>query len=96
VSSDGGSFARWSRDGRELYYLSSAGVLMAVPVNTGGDVLTFGPAQELFRTRIPATEMNDVVSPYDVSADGRFLMRVAGDAQISPITVLLNWSPEGK
>jgi serine/threonine protein kinase len=70
--------------------------LMAVPVNTGGDVLTFGAAQELFSTRIPATEMNNVVSPYDVSADGRFLMRVAGEAEIRPITVLLDWSPEGR
>ena len=96
VSSDGGSFARWSRDGRELYYLSPAGALIVVPVNIAGDVFTHGAARELFRTRIAATEMTDVVHPYDVSADGRFLMRVPGEEEVSPITVLLNWSPGKK
>ena len=94
VSTDGGSFVRWSPDGRELYYLSPAGALMAVPVNIAANVFSHGAARELFRTRIAATEMADVVHPYDVSADGRFLMRVPGDEEVSPITVLLNWSPE--
>ena len=67
---------------------------MAVPVNIAADVFTHGAAHELFRTRIAATEMADVVHPYDVSADGRFLMRVPGEEEVSPITVLLNWNPE--
>jgi serine/threonine protein kinase/Tol biopolymer transport system component len=96
VSSDGGSFARWSSDGRELFYLSPSGVLMAVPVNITGDVFNHGAPHELFRTRIAATEMADVLSPYNVTVDGRFLMRVPGDEDASPITVLLNWSPERK
>jgi serine/threonine protein kinase/Tol biopolymer transport system component len=96
VSTDGGKFARWSADGRELYYLAPAGTLMAVPVTIAADVFTHGAAKELFRTRIAATEMADVVHPYDVSADGRFLMRVPGDEEDGPITVLLNWSPEKK
>jgi hypothetical protein len=96
VSTDGGSFARWSPDGRELYYLAPAGALMTVPVNIAADVFTHGAARELFRTRIAATEMADVVHPYDVSADGRFLMRVPPEEEGSPITVLLNWRPEKK
>jgi dipeptidyl aminopeptidase/acylaminoacyl peptidase len=96
VSTDGGSFARWSQNGRELYYLSPAGALMAVPVNIAADVFSHGAAHELFRTRIAATEMADLVHPYDVSADDRFLMRVPGEEEVAPITVLLNWSPEKK
>ena len=69
---------------------------MAVPVNIAGDVFSFSPSHELFRTRIPATEMTDVIAPYDVSSDGLFLMRVPGDEEVSPITVLLNWSPAKK
>jgi dipeptidyl aminopeptidase/acylaminoacyl peptidase len=38
VSTDGGSFALWSPDGSELYYLSPAGALMAVPVNIAAEV----------------------------------------------------------
>jgi hypothetical protein len=96
VSINGGSYARWSRDGRELYYLSPAGTLMVLPVNIAADVFTHGTARELFRTRIAATEMDDVVHPYDVSADGRFLMRVPPQEEVSPITLLLNWDPEKK
>jgi len=96
VSSDGGSFARWSSDGRELFYLSPSGALMAAPVNTNGDVFTFEPAQKLFLTRIAAQEMSDLAHPYDVSKDGRFLMRVPGENEATPITVLRNWSPKEK
>src|SRR5262249_2079918 len=93
VSSDGGNFARWSRDGRELYYLTPAGVLMAVPVNIEENEFSWnGPAQALFRTRISARELSDANHPYDVSADGHFLMPVVSQEQIGPITLILNWS----
>ena len=69
---------------------------MAVTVNTAGDVFNFESARVLFRTRIAATEMADVVHPYNVSKDGRFLMRVPGENEESPITILLNWSPNKK
>lgn len=92
VSTEGGSHARWSLDGRELYYLSPAGALMAVGVTIGADTFSHSTATELFRTRIAATEMKGSVPPYDVSADGHFLMRVPGE-EVGPITVLLNWSP---
>ena len=93
VSSDGGSFARWRPDGGELYYLTPAGFLMEVPVNTAGDEFTHDAARKLFPTRMAATEMTDVNNPYNVSADGRFLMRVPGEDVVNPITVLLNWNP---
>ena len=37
VSTIGGSFSRWRRDGRELFYRSLEGNLMAVPVTIAGD-----------------------------------------------------------
>jgi hypothetical protein len=42
------------------------------------------------------TEMASDVNPYNVSRDGRFLMRVPGENEASPITILLNWSPNKK
>jgi hypothetical protein len=92
VSLDGGGFARCNSNGRELYYLSPSGALMAVQANINEPVFSHRPAQGLFRTRIAATEMADLAPPYDVSKDGRFLMRVPGDEQLRPITVLSNWS----
>ena len=35
VSTGGGEQPRWRRDGKELFYLSSDGKMMAAPVTTG-------------------------------------------------------------
>jgi eukaryotic-like serine/threonine-protein kinase len=94
VSSDGGSFARWSPDGTELYYLSATGVLMALNVDTTGDVFGYEPARPLFSTRIAATTLGDLVHPYDVGPDRRFLMFVPVEEVPNPITVILNWNPD--
>lgn len=67
---------------------------MAVRVNIDGEEFSHGSAHKLFLTRIPATEMKDVVHPYNVSKDGLFLMRVPGDDPLNPITILLNWNPD--
>ena len=37
ISTQGGSRPRWRRDGKELYYLSADGKLMAVPVKLGAE-----------------------------------------------------------
>jgi Tol biopolymer transport system component len=96
ISVDGGNFARWNPNRRELHYLSPSGALMTVPVNIDEPVFTHKAPAVLFPTRIGATELVDSVPPYDVSKDGRFLMRVPGDENSRPITVVLNWSPRRK
>ena len=38
VSTNGGGFPVWSRDGRELFYRGSDGTLMAVPIAAGSEL----------------------------------------------------------
>jgi Tol biopolymer transport system component len=80
VSRGGGISPRWRRDGRELFYLSRAGAVMAVPI--GNDI---GTPSELFQRA-------GMLQQWDVSPDGqRFL--VATPTQLKPqtLTVVLNW-----
>jgi hypothetical protein len=48
ISTRGGSRPRWRHDGKELYYLSADGKLMAVPVKLGAGTLEVGAAERLF------------------------------------------------
>ena len=96
VTSNGGLFPRWRRDGKELFYMIPADQkLMAVPVR-GGESLEMGTPQALFETRTVegAATRPGLLQQYDVSPDGqRFLMNVpVGGAATSPsITVVLHW-----
>jgi serine/threonine protein kinase/Tol biopolymer transport system component len=85
VSKNGGSNPIWRRDGKELFYLSSDGFVMAVDVNTSG-VFQAGIPKQLLKTP-PG------VLFYDVSADGkRFLMpSPLVTSADSSFTVVLNW-----
>jgi Tol biopolymer transport system component len=85
VSSSGGDQARWRADGKEIFYLSAEGALMAVPVESSENSFRPGPPRELFRTR--------EASSFDVAADGqRFLVnQVASDSSDTPVTVIVNW-----
>lgn len=80
----------WRRDGRELYYISPRGQLMAVDIrDTGSGDLDIGAPRELFRLRWnPSVQLGE----YAVTADGtRFLfLEPVGDRHES-ISVLLNW-----
>jgi serine/threonine protein kinase len=87
ISTAGGEKPRWSRDGKELYYLSLDRKLMAVPVKAGS---TFEPglAVPLFETRVAS------FFPYEVAADGKFLINMPIEAPLataSPVTMVLNW-----
>ena len=98
VSTDGGSRPAWSPAGRELFYVTPNGGIMAVPIEEGA----------AFRRRNPVKlfDWPTIASPgpsrtYDVSRDGqRFLMikESTGGKQgtTSPIRMVLNWVEELK
>jgi len=71
VSSGIGMWPRWSRDGRELFYLTETGAMVAVPVTTEPTFSTGNP-QVLFT--LPETMFALPFNPFDVHPDGRFLM----------------------
>jgi Tol biopolymer transport system component len=95
VSRDGGLMARWRRDGRELFYLSSDNQLMAVEVRGDGTAFEFGPPQALFKVQVRTTNWlgYGVGSNFDVAPDGqRFLVNTVTEAVTQqPITVVVNW-----
>jgi dipeptidyl aminopeptidase/acylaminoacyl peptidase len=67
ISKDGGSQARWRRDGHELYFLSTDRELMAVAVETKGADFGASAPQRLFEIRLP----NGAYHAFDVTADGQ-------------------------
>jgi len=92
ISTDGGFNAKWSRDGKELFYIAADGKFMAVPVNTGAR-FEAGVPKALFQTAFVGFPFGGS-NHYGVSADGqRFLMNVpTGEGSAAPITVVVNWT----
>jgi hypothetical protein len=94
ISTTGGVQPRWRRDGKELFYLSPEGKLIAVEVKTA-PTFEYGPPKTLFQTQILRLAGFTLVFQYDVAPDGkRFLLNnaVSGGTNSSPITVVLNWT----
>jgi Tol biopolymer transport system component len=88
ISRDGGREPRWREDGRELFFVSVDGMLMAAGIETTKDLQVTVP-QALFHTGFTSLETNG----YDAAKDGqRFLIPVRLNPPGSaPITVVLNW-----
>jgi eukaryotic-like serine/threonine-protein kinase len=102
VSTNGGVFPRWRRDGRELFYMSQngGGKMMAVDVRSSGSTFDAGTPKELFDSPYVALT-HSTISPmfhtFVVSADGqRFLIPhpSSNDAAslTMPIVVVENWA----
>lgn len=71
VSADGGTQARWRKDGKELYYLAPDRRVMAVAVDGGGDTFDAAGPEPLFTVDHPYGAYH----AFDVTADGqRFLV----------------------
>ncbi|MBM3819498.1 MAG: hypothetical protein FJW14_10870 [Acidimicrobiia bacterium] len=95
VSTAGGTFPRWRRDGRELYYLAPTGALMAAPIAVTGATLAPGAPVALFPTRIVGGGADTGLGrQYDVTRDGRFLINTVLDDAAAPITLLMHWAPD--
>ena len=90
VSADGGTMPRWRADGRELFYLSPSGKLMAVEV-TPGAALRLGAPKALFDTSVVSTTIQGYRYAVDRSGQ-RFLMNSRErEAAAQAFTVVLNW-----
>ncbi len=95
VSSNGGTKVRWSRDGKELFYVEGQ-TLVAVSVSSGSS-FSVGSATRLFEH--PGLGPGINYAPYDVSADGqRFILaepvEQGADAPEPSIRVVMNWYEE--
>ncbi len=89
VSTEGGTNPVWSRDGRELFYVSNRKI-MAVAVASAGGTLTLGKPQILADPPASAS------SAFEVSPDGkRFLITVPStqsqDRSRDSLTLIQNW-----
>jgi Tol biopolymer transport system component len=92
ISAGGGMQPEWRRDGKELFYISSNGKLMAVDVATDGVDFAARMPRALFDVDI-AEATTPYPSDYAVSTDGqRFLINAVVDQPSRPpLTVILNW-----
>jgi Tol biopolymer transport system component len=95
VSRGGGEEPRWRRDGKELFYLSAEGKMMAVAVKTGSNFEAGSPVA-LFQTHLrQPISLMELVS-YDATADGqKFLINTKVDEpNAAPLSIILNWASE--
>jgi Tol biopolymer transport system component len=85
ISTSGGDWPVWSRDGRELYFISADDKTMAVDIKGSGTSFQAGVPKELFP--VLAQEQ------YNVSKDGRFLIHVPDNQNAAgvPLTVVKHW-----
>jgi Tol biopolymer transport system component len=93
VSRDGGFQPQWRRDGGELFYLSSSGVLMSVTLTHDGTIHASAP-RELLRTGTTTTGLFGESDEYSVSGDGQrwLFIETVPDAAAASLTVVTNWS----
>jgi len=88
ISTGGGSFPRWRRDGKEIVYLAPDGTLMAVPVLGVDPMLLVGKPAVLFRTNAAPGPG----SVFDMSADGeQFIVITVAPPAPPALHVLFNW-----
>ena len=90
ISTDGGNFPRWRRDGSELFYLTADGTVMTVQIKASGEFDAEKPTQ-LFKA-------DPLAKDYDVTSDGQRFLFIASapGTQVLPFAVVLNWMSDLK
>ena len=91
ISVNGGTEPRWDPSGKELFYRTRRGEMMAVEV-TLGSTFSAGPPQVLFVA--PNLRGDEFHHAYDVSRDGRFLMINEAVGNNSELVMVFNWFDE--
>ncbi len=86
ISTNGGLWAAWSSNGKELFFRGGDGKMMAAEVK-GGAKFEASVPKPLFQMRSAPNGW------FDVSKDGRFLIPTPVEQSASvPITVVVNWA----
>jgi serine/threonine-protein kinase len=105
VSVAGGREPLWSRDGRELFYVSPEDVLMGVQIETGEAWRATSPVPILTGRYLYTSPTfgpgrgGSIGRSFDISPDGRrfLMMKVeAGENAVPTIVVVQNWHEELK
>jgi Tol biopolymer transport system component len=87
VSANGGQFPRWSRNGRELFYLDLSNRMTVVTIERAGDDLAIGSETSLF-SMTPRPQAR----AFDVAPDGqRFLVNALVEQPPSNAVAVSNW-----
>ena len=99
ISTGGGAYPLWSRNGRELIFTTpDQRQILSVPVQSGS-ALVAGRPQVLFEFAM--TPPVGGTRPYDMAPDGRFFIIRSGQAEAgggtpSNMILVLNWFEELK
>jgi eukaryotic-like serine/threonine-protein kinase len=90
VSTQGGWFPQWRRDGRELFYVSPDSKIMCAEVKENGTSFEVGAVRPLFVTKPYFGYFTGNL--YDVTADGeRFIVPYDEGEADRTITLVTNW-----
>jgi serine/threonine protein kinase/Tol biopolymer transport system component len=92
VSTGGGEQPRWAGNGREIFFLSPEGKIMAVPVRAGAGFDAGAPVALFQANPRESVALSDQVR-YDVNQNGqRFLINTqVKNTETQPLTVVLDW-----
>ena len=90
ISRDGAQDVRWRRDGKELFFQSLDGKIMAATLTLGSQ----GVVAETPRVLFPATYSVGTLREFDASADGQKFALILDDrteTMANRLTVISNW-----
>ena len=88
ISTNGGAYAFWSADGKEILYHDISGMIWAVAVSVRGETLEIGQGRPLFRAPGP----NPTAPSFSATSDHqRFLVVGEGQKPNALVDLVVNW-----
>jgi eukaryotic-like serine/threonine-protein kinase len=90
VSRDGAQEVKWRSDGKELYFESLDGKIMAASVQTGPQGVVIETPHALFSSKYRVANIHE----FDVSRDGQKFVVIddtRADSLLNRLTVVMNW-----
>lgn len=87
VSVDGGVQPAWRGDGREIYFLSLDGAMMAADVEQQPEWRS-GTPRRLFETGLTPSNQTE---HFRVTSDGQRFLMSEPDSRTLPLRVIINW-----
>jgi len=97
VSNGGGTAPLWSRDGRELFFVSAGGDMMSARVTTGSPIQITAPVPLFHIVDDLLNVEYAFYTPWDVARDGRFIMartRSGAAGKVTSVVIAEHWLTE--